>query len=952
MTQLSRNCLHVFLGAGLLLALAVPASAQITGTGISLPTWNADRNSIAFDDKNDVYLFLEWGSPLRGRFLSKTGATVVSTFAIAESWEGFTGWSGVTFGGTADDPTFLVTYTAGSGGSDYRKYARLVRFRTGSAPSVSARREITFIGHEWYASEKAQAAWYGNRFVVASRVLAGAPWAEPQVHHVDLAGNVTGGQLLGDAQDFYGSPALACATNGVCMVAGYASGFPFGGTGGTYARRFDATTLQPLSAMTYLDDHTAILQEQAIVYVAHADHFLAAWWRGPGHVDTRVIQTSGTMGPLRKEQFGSGFAGDVVLAYNRATETSLVGSKYFVNGWFSAADYGVAELNAEGTPVNLANVVLITPWDLVFPEYFPAIAPNSKDGHWLVSVRQTNGPRVARITGTPKSSTNVPPGPATLVSPSGTVPPASPTFTWNAVAAATGYNLTVDDSSGRRVQGWLTREQTGCAAGTGTCSFTPSITLQSGGASWWVRTRNDYGEGPWSSGMSFTVAAPLGKATLVSPVGETAAASPPFTWHAVTGATHYQLQINDSAGAVKLQRWYTANDLGCSNSATCSVAPGLTLTNGHTDWWVQAWAAGSGYGPWSNGARFKFFTLANILLGVGPQANSGGQFAVRHDASGNFGPADWGQVPWPAYNATGGGIRAASGDLDGDGKSELVIGLGPGSNGWVLILDDASTGFKPLKWIQVPWPAYNAANGEVFPAIGDLDGDGRGEIVLGLGAGGQGWYAVMDDATQNFKLLAWRQIAWPAYTSRTDAEVHPAVGDLDGDGKAEIVLGLGKGSRAWLQVVNGSAQNYSLRTWIQVDWFNYAANPDLGSTFPAVGDLDDDGRAEIVIGLGPRSGGWFQVLDDSTTGFSHLHWGQISWSAYNGHSGETHPAIGNIDGDGRAEIVFGLAAYPGRGGWFEVFDDAAAGFASRGWYNTGNPAAVNGAGLFPAITKR
>jgi hypothetical protein len=950
MTQLSRNSLCILLGA-LLLAAASPVTAQVTRSAFSPPAWNGDRNSIAFDDRNDVYLFLEWGSPLRGRFLSKTGATIGGSFAIAESWEGFTGWFGVTFGGTAEDPVFLVTYTAGSSGGNYTKFARLVRYRSGAAPLVSARSAVTFVGHQWHAGEKAQSAWHGNRFIVATRVLADAPWGEPHVHHVDLAGIVSGGTNLGAGNDFYGQPALACAANGVCMVAGYADGIPFGGTGGTYARRFDGATLQPLSAMTYLDDHVTILQDQAIVYLAHANHFLAAWWRS-GFVDTRVIQPDGTMGPLKKNQFGGGFAGDLALAYNKATQTSLIGSKYFEEGYFSAADYAVAELGDDGTPVNLGNVLLITPWDLQFPQYFPIIAANGTDGHWLVSVRQLDGPRGARIVGTPKSS-GTPPGSATLVSPNGTtVPAASPTFTWNAVTTAAGYNLWVNDSAGTRVQGWLTREQTGCAAGTGTCSFTPSVTLNPGNAAWWVQTRNDHGEGPWSSGMSFTVAAPLGKATQTAPIGDVPLANPTFSWSAVTGATSYQLLVTDAAGLVMHQRWYTASETGCAASATCAIATGVALVNGHHDWWIQAWALGPGFGPWSDSARFKFFSMGNVVLGVGPQATSGGQFAVRHDASGSFGLADWKQLPWPEYNATGGGIRVASGDLDGDGKSELVIGLGSGSNGWLLILDDASTGFKPLRWIQVPWPAYNAANGEVFPAIGDLDGDGRGEIVLGLGAGGQGWYAILDDATQNFKLLAWRQIAWPAYTSRTDAEVHPAVGDLDGDGKAEIVLGLGRGSLGWLQVVDGAAQNYSLRTWIQVDWSGYTTHPDRGSTFPAVGDLDDDGRAEVVIGLGPGSGGWFQVLDDATAGFNHLHWGRISWTAYNMYSGETHPAVGNIDGDGQAEIVFGLAAYPGQGGWFEVFDDAAAGFSSRGWYNVGSPASTNGAALFPAITRR
>jgi hypothetical protein len=341
---------------------------------------------------------------------------------------------------------------------------------------------------------------------------------------------------------------------------------------------------------------------------------------------------------------------------------------------------------------------------------------------------------------------------------------------------------------------------------------------------------------------------------------------------------------------------------------------------------------------------------ATILLGLGTHHGAGGWFATRHGEEGDYAHGWWSQLPWPAYNATGGGVRLAAGDLDGDGASEIVVGLGRGSQGWVAILDDAAHAHTLLAWIQVPWPAYNAANGEVFPAIGDLDGDGRAEIVLGLGEGGQGWYLVLDDATTGFAPLGWRQVPWKAYNAANGA-TYPAVGDLDGDGRAEIVLGLGEGSAGWLQVVNSAPTGFSHRAWVQVPWNAYnAAN---GATRPAVGDLDGDGRAEIVAGLGRGGGGWILLLDDAAAGFEPIRWLQVSWPAYNTANGETWPAVGNIDGDARMEIVAGLGAYPGAGGWFEIFDDAGVAHARRGWYNVGyQEFTANGGGLFPAIASR
>lgn len=339
----------------------------------------------------------------------------------------------------------------------------------------------------------------------------------------------------------------------------------------------------------------------------------------------------------------------------------------------------------------------------------------------------------------------------------------------------------------------------------------------------------------------------------------------------------------------------------------------------------------------------------SIHLGLGPYSGSGGWFATHEGAAGSFASRGWGRLPWDGYNASGGGLRLATGDVDGDGADEIIVALGPAGAGWVAVLDDAARGYALLSWIRVGWEAYISRNGEVFPAVGDLDGDGRAEIVLGLGDSGGGWYQIFDDASKQFQPIAWRQVPWAAYNAGT-GRTHPAVGDLDGDGKAEIVIGLGAGSDGFLQVVSDAAAGFSHRAWVRIQWDAYAKQ--RGTTFPAVGDLDGDGRAEIVAGLGTGGEGWFAIIDDAPSGFAHVSWQRVSWAAYNAANGETHPAIGNIDGDAALEIVLGLGEYSGNGGWFEVRDDALKGNVHVAWRNVGWAAfTAAGGALFPAIAR-
>src|SRR5262249_10796016 len=116
--------------------------------------------------------------------------------------------------------------------------------------------------------------------------------------------------------------------------------------------------------------------------------------------------------------------------------------------------------------------------------------------------------------------------------------------------------------------------------------------------------------------------------------------------------------------------------------------PGPIMRGIFTD---SGWTLNSGTPP----------PVERVAFGLTPIGSSGGWFAVRYDQPSDMTAAPWGQLPWPSYNATGGGLHVAAGDVDGDGLDEFVLGLGPGGGGWIAVLDDAAHGYALLKWIQV-----------------------------------------------------------------------------------------------------------------------------------------------------------------------------------------------------------------------------------------------------------
>ena len=98
-----------------------------------------------------------------------------------------------------------------------------------------------------------------------------------------------------------------------------------------------------------------------------------------------------------------------------------------------------------------------------------------------------------------------PPRPATLVSPSGTISIRTPTYIWNAVEEATVYLFWIERNNAEAYHHQYTAAEVGCAQGEDTCSVTPDVELSEGRNEWLVRTKNEWGWGPWSYAMEIFI---------------------------------------------------------------------------------------------------------------------------------------------------------------------------------------------------------------------------------------------------------------------------------------------------------------------------------------------------------------------------------------------------------------------------------------------------------------
>src|SRR5262249_17722236 len=139
------------------------------------------------------------------------------------------------------------------------------------------------------------------------------------------------------------------------------------------------------------------------------------------------------------------------------------------------------------------------------------------------------------------------------------------------------------------------------------------------------------------------------------------------------------------------------------------------------------------------------------------------------------------------------GARVAVGDVNADGTPDIVVATGPGAPPIVKIVDGVD-GSDLAQFL-----AYDAGfRGGVFVAVGDVNADGYADVITGAGESGSPHVKVFSGA--DLSVL----YSFFAYAPQFTGGVRVAAGDVDGDGRADIVTAPGPGAAPLINVFSGS----------------------------------------------------------------------------------------------------------------------------------------------------
>ncbi len=292
---------------------------------------------------------------------------------------------------------------------------------------------------------------------------------------------------------------------------------------------------------------------------------------------------------------------------------------------------------------------------------------------------------------------------------------------------------------------------------------------------------------------------------------------------------------------------------------------------------------------------------------------------------------------------------AGAGDVNGDGRDDVIIGSPYADNNtrdnsgssYVIYGEPTNStidlsSLTAAQGFRIDGAARDDHSGTSVAGAGDVNGDGRAGVIIGAPPAGNGLgssYVVYGQpANTNIDLGSLTtaqgfQIDGEAGGFGSGYSVAGA-GDVNGDGRDDVIIGAYRSDKSrtlagssyviYGQAANTNVDLASLTTAQGFRIDGASAFDQSGSSVAGAGDVNGDGRADVIIGspyadnnTGDDSGSSYVIYGEpanSTIDLSSLTAAQgfrIDGAARDDHSGYSVAGAGDVNGDGRADLLLG-----------------------------------------------
>ena len=325
---------------------------------------------------------------------------------------------------------------------------------------------------------------------------------------------------------------------------------------------------------------------------------------------------------------------------------------------------------------------------------------------------------------------------------------------------------------------------------------------------------------------------------------------------------------------------------------------------------------------------------ADVIVGVPGYDNDQfgeGRAVVYHGSAGGLATDPAWMVEGDQVVAAFGKRVATAGDVNGDGYADVILGVpwyqNASSEGRALVYHGSAAGLATL-------PAWTVESDQIasnfalsVATAGDVNGDGYSDVIVGEPQ----YTSYTDSVLQEGRALVFHgsplgletHAAWTAEGDQAQAFFGNAVataGDVNGDGYADVVVGAhaydnGEFDEGRALAYHGSPLGLETHP-------GWTAEGDqetvyYGGSVASAGDIDGDGYGDVVVGEADFHNGQFYegralAYHGSPAGLASSPAWTAEGNAVEAYFGVSVASAGDVNGDGYADVIVGMAPYDQR----------------------------------------